>query len=326
MAESAVIALDIGGTKLAAAAYDETGRVLAVVRTPSAPALLDAETLWRAVLSQLDKIDAEIAGRELLGVGVGCGGPMRWPSGVVSPLHIPSWRDFPLRARIQRRYSSVPVHVHNDAVCVAIGEHWRGSGRGRGNVLGMVVSTGVGGGLILDGRLINGSTGHAGHIGHVVVDPGGPLCLCGARGCLTAFASGPKLVEWARAAGWRSRDGDTAQHLAADAVRGHPQAIAAMQRAGRALGIAIASVARLCDLDVVTIGGGVSQAGPLLFEPVEVTLREYLRMPFGRGLRVVPTALGQEAGLIGAAALILAADRYWRPPAVRSRASDAREA
>jgi glucokinase len=94
-----------------------------------------------------------------------------------------------------------------------------------------------------------------------------------------------------------------------------------MQRAGRALGMAIASVARLCDLEVVAIGGGVSQAGPLLFEPVEAALREYLRMPYGRGLRVVPAALGQEAGLIGAAALILAADRYWQPAAARSRAA-----
>jgi glucokinase len=213
------------------------------------------------------------------------------------------------------------VHVHNDAVCVAVGEHWRGAGRGRANVLGMVVSTGVGGGLILDGRLINGAGGQAGHIGHVIVEPDGPRCPCGARGCLTVVASGPKLTEWARAAGWRSRDGETAQHLAADAVRGHPQAIAAMQRAGRALGMAIASVARLCDLEVVAIGGGVSQAGPLLFEPVEAALREYLRMPYGRGLRVVPAALGQEAGLIGAAALILAADRYWQPAAARSRAA-----
>lgn len=320
MADAAVIALDIGGTKLAAGAYDQSGRVLAVVRTPSAPAVLDAETLWRAVLGQLDKVDAEIAGRELLGVGVGCGGPMRWPAGVVSPLHIPSWRDFPLRARLQRRYPGVPVHVHNDAVCVAVGEHWRGAGRGRANVLGMVVSTGVGGGLILDGRLINGAGGQAGHIGHVIVEPDGTICPCGARGCLTVVASGPKLTEWARAEGWRSRDGQTAQHLAADAVRGHPPAVAAMQRAGRALGMAIASVARLCDLEVVAIGGGVAQAGPLLFEPVEAALREYLRMPYGRGLRVVPAALGQEAGLIGAAALILAADRYWHPPAARARA------
>ncbi len=173
--------------------------------------------------------------------------------------------------------------------------------------------------MILDGRLVNGATGHAGHIGHVVVEPDGPHCPCGGRGCLTAIASGPKLAEWAKAAGWKPRDGDTAQHMTADAVRGHPLAIAALDRAGRALGIAIASVARLCDLEVVAVGGGVSQAGPLLFEPVEAALREHLRMPFGRGLRVVPAALGQEAGLIGAVALVLAADRYWHPPSSRAR-------
>lgn len=314
MAEPAVLALDIGGTKLAAGAYDRTGRALAVARSASAPASSDEQTLWRAVLGLLDELSPEIAGRELIGVGAGCGGPMRWPAGMVSPLHVPAWRDFPLKDRLEQRYPGLPVRVHNDAVCVAIGEHWRGAGRGRDNILGMVVSTGVGGGLILDGRLINGATGHAGHIGHVIVDPQGPLCPCGARGCLTAFASGPRLAEWARAAGWRSPDGDTARHMAADAARGHPLAVAAMERAGRALGIAIASVCQLCDLDVVSIGGGVSQAGPLLFEPVEAALREFNRLPYGRRVRVVPAALGQEAGLIGAAALILAPDRYWHPP------------
>jgi glucokinase len=192
-------------------------------------------------------------------------------------------------------------------------EHWRGAGRGRDNVLGVVVSTGVGGGLILDGRLIAGASGNAGHIGHIVVDPEtGPECVCGGRGCAEAIARGPALVAWAQAEGWRPDQKDaTAKELADEGALGHPIGIAAMRRAGRALGIAIASATALCDLEVVSVGGGLSQAGPMIFDPLEESLRAHARLDFTRKVRVVPAALGQSAGLVGAAALIFAADRYW---------------
>jgi glucokinase len=238
---------------------------------------------------------------------------MEWPAGVVSPLNIPGWRSFPLRSRLAERLPGIPVRVHNDAICMVAGEHWRGAGRGRHDVLGMVVSTGVGGGLILDGRLIAGASGNAGHIGHVVVDPDtGPVCTCGGRGCVEAIARGPALVAWAQAEGWRPDSEDaTAKELADDGALGHPVGIAAMRRAGRALGIAIASATALCDLEVVSVGGGLSQAGPLLFDPLEESLRAHARLDFTRQVSVVPAALGQSAGLVGAAALIFAADRYW---------------
>ncbi|MEV1167181.1 ROK family protein [Nonomuraea sp. NPDC049784] len=137
------------------------------------------------------------------GVGVGCGGPMTWPDGEVSPLNIPGWRGFPLRARLAARFPGMPVRLHNDAVCLAVAEHWKGAGRGAADMLGMVVSTGVGGGLILNGRLVNGRTGNAGHIGHVIVEPdGGPRCGCGGHGCLEAVARGPALTAWALDQGW----------------------------------------------------------------------------------------------------------------------------
>jgi glucokinase len=225
----------------------------------------------------------------------------------------PGVASFPLRERLQERFGGIPVRVHNDAICVVAGEHWRGAGRGRGNVLGMVVSAGVGGGLILDSRVISGASGNAGHIGHVVVEPaGGPLCSCGARGCLEAIARGPALVAWAQRAGWRQGQPDaTAKDLADDGAQGHPVGVAAMRRAGRALGISIASAAYLCDLEVVSIGGGLSQAGQILFDPLQETLHAHARLAFVRDLTVVPAALGQNAGLVGAAALIFAADRYW---------------
>ncbi|SEG46010.1 glucokinase [Thermomonospora echinospora] len=305
------LAVDIGGTKLAAALVEPGGRIAHYDRMQT-PVDLDAEGLWRSLEALLDKLLAEAGGGDLAGVGVGCGGPMRWPSAEVSPLNIPAWRDFPLRERLRARHPGLPVRVHNDAICMAVGEHWRGAGRGRDNVLGMVVSTGVGGGLILGGHLIDGASGNAGHIGHVVVDPEGPPCKCGGRGCLEAVARGPGLVAWAQEQGWRpDRAEVTGVELADDARRGHPVATAAMRRAGRALGVAIASATHLCDLEVVSVGGGLSQAGPLLFDPLEEAFRAHARMDFAREVRVVPAALGQTAGLIGAAALVFAADRYW---------------
>jgi glucokinase len=309
-----VLAVDVGGTKLAAGLVEPGGRVLTWTQVPT-PAGLDAEQLWRTldalITSVLERADVTTAG--LAGCGCGCGGPMEWPAGVVSPLNIPGWRGFPLRSRLAERLNGTTVRVHNDAICMVAAEHWRGAGRGRDNVLGMVVSTGVGGGLVLDGQLIRGASGNAGHIGHVVVDPEtGPLCGCGGRGCAEAIARGPALVTWAQAEGWRPDQQDaTAKDLAGDGALGHPIGLAAMRRAGRALGIAIASATSLCDLEVVSVGGGLSQAGPLLFDPLEEALRAHARLAFTRQVRVVPAALGQSAGLVGAAALILAGDRYW---------------
>lgn len=304
-----VLALDIGGTKLAAGMVDGTGRLLASERIET-PAL-DAEGLWSTLVA--------LAGRtvdlaEVSGVGVGCGGPMQWPAGIVSPLNIPVWREFPLLDRLRALVPNVPVRVHNDAVAVAVGEHWRGAGRGVDNVLGMVVSTGVGGGIVSGGRLVDGASGNAGHIGHVVVDPDGPDCVCGGRGCLEAISRGPAIVAWAMERGWRpgARQSATGQDLTADASRGDPIAAAALTRAGEAIGIALASVTHLLDLEVVAIGGGLAQAGPLLFGPLEAAFRRHARMAFARDVRVVPAALGQEAGLVGAAALVVAPDdRYW---------------
>jgi glucokinase len=309
-----VLAIDVGGTKLAAAVVDSEGRVsgYGLAATPQGPDT-DAERLWRALVALLDTVVAPDDLDELAGVGVGCGGPMRWPAGVVSPLNIPAWRDFPLLERLEERFAGVPVRLHNDAVCTAIGEHWRGAGRGRDNVLGMVVSTGVGGGLVLGGRLINGASGNAGHVGHIVVDRDGPECSCGGYGCLEAIASGPRLTGWAAAQGWRSSAGVSGEALASDAARGHPVARAAMKRAGEALGVAIASATHLCDLEVVSVSGGLSQAGQLLFAPLEQAFRRHARMDFARDLQVVPAMLGQQAGLVGAAALVLARDSYWSP-------------
>ena len=243
-------------------------------------------------------------------------GPMVWPSGEVSPLNMPAWRGFPLRKRLAEEFASDRVLIHNDAVGLTVGEHWKGAGAGTANLLGMTVSTGVGGGLILNGRLNHGASGNAGHVGHVVVEPDGPVCDCGGRGCLEAIASGPNTVRRALDEGWRPGPGVSADGvaLAAAAAAGDDLALRNLARAGRAVGTAIASCASLLDLEVAAIVGGFSQSGPPFWEPLRQAFATHAGLPFAAACRVVPGRLGETAGLLGAAAFVLVPDRYgWDP-------------
>lgn len=288
-----VLALDIGGTKLAAGLV-VAGRLLTRVQRPT-----PRTDVWDAVRALLDEARQ---GRSVRGVGIGCGGPGDLVAGTVSPLNIPDWREFPLRRHVREHVPDVPVELANDAICVALAEHHHGAGRGHDDMLGVVVSTGVGGGLVSRGRIVMGRTGNAGHIGHVVVDPDGPGCECGGRGCVEAISSGPRLLRWAVEQGW---DGPAdGRALAEAARRGHPVATAAYERAGRALGLGLASAAAVCDIDLVVVGGGVSATGPLLLEPAAAAMGEYGRLEFLAPLRLVAAELGQDAGLVGAAALV----------------------
>ncbi|MCP9949208.1 ROK family protein [Actinomadura madurae] len=180
---------------------------------------------------------------------------------------MPRWRGYPLVAAVQRLVPGVPVSLAGDAQCMALGEWWRG-GHGGSSLLGIVVSTGVGGGLIIDGRPWTGRTGNAGHIGHVVVDHDGERCVCGARGCLETIAGGPSMVRWALAQGWTHAPGrPDAKALAAAARAGASIPLAAFHRAARALATAILNTAAVLDVRDVVIGGGVAAAGDLLLAP-----------------------------------------------------------
>ena len=297
-----VLALDVGGTKLAAGLVAADGSVLAHDRIATPPDG-DAETLWTAVTGLLDGLLARTS-MSYDGVGIGCGGPMRWPEGLVSPLNIHGWRDFPLLDRVRDRYAGDrPAAIHNDAVALAVAEHRWGAGRGHDNVLGMVVSTGVGGGLVLGGRRIDGTSGNAGHVGHVVVEPDGPPCPCGGRGCVEAVARGPVVAEHAVRLGWTGEA--TGIAVAAGARAGDPACVAAFERGGRAVGIGIASVVALLDVDVVSVGGGISQAGEVFWAPLRAAFAEHGGMEYVRRCRVTTPELGPLAGLSGAAALVL---------------------
>jgi len=303
-----VLALDVGGTKTAAGVVRRDGEVVTYVRaaTPQSSGPQDAEDVWACVVDVLDQVVAE-EGDRYEAVGIGCGGPMEWPAGVVSPGNMPAWRGFPLLERVRERYAGDrPIAIHNDAVALAVAEHRWGAGRGKDHVLGMVVSTGVGAGLVVGGRRVDGRTGNAGHIGHTIVDPDGEVCRCGARGCLEPIARGPAIAAYAVALGW---DGEQSGIAVAQGAReGHPACIAAFDRAGRAVGRAIASAAALLDLDVAVVGGGVSQAGDVFWTPLRASFHDHAGYGFVTSCRITEPMLGPTAGVAGAAALVLATD------------------
>jgi glucokinase len=216
--------------------------------------------------------------------GVGCGGPMAPEGEAVSPLNIPAWRDFPLRSRLAE-LTGLPTHVDNDAKALALGEGWVGAARGVDDYIAMVVSTGVGGGIVLDGRLLDGAGGNAGHIGHVIVEPNGRACGCGARGCLEAEASG----------------------LAIRAATGADPAAAGddeRRRVGTLVGRAVASVANLLDLRLAVVAGSVALGyGETFFAAAQAELDARARISFAQGARIVPAGLGEAGPLVGAAAV-----------------------
>lgn len=295
------LCLDIGGTKIAAALADSGGALVYNAIRPT-PVSTDADQVWAVVAAVINDA-VRAADTPIAAVGIASAGPIDLPSGTVDPINIGSWNRFPLRDRVAAAVPGVPVALGGDGVCMALGEHWLGAGRGARFVLGMVVSTGVGGGLVLDGRPYAGRTGNAGHVGHVVVEQDGKLCTCGGHGCVETVASGPWMVRWARDHGWSAPPGAGARELAAAAETGDALAGRAFHRGAGALAAMIASVGAVCDLDLVVIGGGVANSGRLLFDPLRAKLSDYAGLDFIRGLRVLPAELGGQAGMIGAARL-----------------------
>ncbi len=285
------LAVDIGGTKLAAGRVADDGEVLdhrsaptlattaaEAAATPPTPA--DAEALWQRLVAVVDEVRQ---GHEVI-CGVGCGGPMAPGGTTVSPLNIHQWRDFPLRARLAE-HLGLPVAVDNDAKALALGEGWRGAARGVADFVAMVVSTGVGGGIVLGGELLEGAAGNAGHIGHVVVVPDGVPCACGGRGCLEAEASGTAIA---------GRIGRAAAEAPADE----------RERAGRLVGRAVGSVANLLDLRLAVVAGSVALGfGDDFFRAAQAELDRRSQISYARGARIIPAGLGAAGPLVGAAAV-----------------------
>ncbi|NEC88883.1 ROK family protein [Streptomyces sp. SID12501] len=301
-----VAALDIGGTKIAGALVDGHGRILLRAQRPT-PALEAGESVMRAV----EEVVAELTGPPLwvraTAVGIGSAGPVDASAGTVSPVNVPGWRGFPLVERVRAVTGGLPVELIGDGVAITAAEHWQGAARGHDNALCMVVSTGVGGGLVLGGRLHPGPTGNAGHIGHISVELDGDPCACGSRGCVERIASGPNIARRALANGWQPGSGGdiSAAAVAESARTGDPIAVASFTRAAQALAAGIAATAALVEIDVAVIGGGVGKAGDVLFTPLRAALKTYATLSFVQRLEIVPAQMGTDAGLVGAAAAAL---------------------
>ena len=279
----AVLAVDIGGTKLAVGIVDGHGAVLVEAR--EATNGRDAEELFDR-LSDLLAVVLDGASVRPVGVGVGCGGPMSGSPAnrLVSPLNIPQWSDFPLSRRLVEA-TGLPTVVDNDAKALALGEGWCGAAAGCRDFLAMVVSTGVGGGVVLDGRLLDGASGNAGHVGHVVVEPDGPPCACGSQGCLEAVASGPAIAR---------RTGRPAAEAS----------VAVRREVGDWAGRAVGAVVNLLDLGLVVVAGSVALGfGDDFFDAAQEALDRACGLSFTRGARIVPAGLGAAGPLVGAAAV-----------------------
>lgn len=311
-----VLAVDLGGTHARAAAVTAAGRIVARRQAPTA-----ADAGRDAVLDRVAGAVTEAAGAVGLGpdvlVGVALPGAVDPVNGVLyfAP-NLPGWRDVPVRDLLEGRLGR-PVALGNDLNAAALGEWRYGAGRGTRHLVFIGVGTGVGGGVIVDGRLLLGRHGLAGELGHAVIALDGPPCHCGRRGCLEAHTSGWAIARDAQRlldAGVPSllpdllaeRGGELDGPLVTLAAQREDElAIEVLAGAGRALGHAAASFAHIFNPEVIAIGGGVIAAGPLLFDPLQEALAERLLNGFDRDLRVVPSALGQDAGLLGAAVLAL---------------------
>lgn len=297
------LALDLGGTKVESALIDSEGQILPGSRARRPTGRDSAtENLEDAVAAVLNDSLKSAQSIRIDGVGIGAAGPVDLDNGTVSPLNLPAWREFPLVDHVRSLVGTLPVAMQMDGLCMTLSETWKGAARGFNNVLGMVISTGIGGGLVVGGAPAPGASGNAGHIGHVqVAGFGDPECSCGGRACLESIASGPSSVKWAQSQGW---DGDSGEQLSMDAGVGNELAIRAIERSGRAIGLAIGSASCLLDLDAVVIGGGFSRVGAPMFDAIRKGVNEHDGLGFSSRLHLLETSLGDAGPLIGAAALI----------------------
>ncbi|WP_051063076.1 ROK family protein [Ilumatobacter nonamiensis] len=300
-----VLAIDIGGTKFAAGLVNAKGELIDRARVE-----VERDVVPEAHYTSLAGMVTEMMDRardqhqvRIRAVGVGAAGPVGRGLVTVSPINIPAWRRFPLRARLEET-THLPVYGDLDAKALALAEGWLGAAQGHPNFCALTVSTGVGGGVVLDGELLDGATGNAGHIGHVIVEPGGRRCGCGAQGCLEAEASG----------------------LAIEAITGRPPSeptYEIMQRTGRLVGLAAASVCNALDLSLVVVGGSVALGfAATFFHSAQVTLDEHVKLSYSRGARITPSRLADSGPVIGAGAVawrgVRRARRLGRPPSGES--------
>ncbi|MEJ5223838.1 MAG: ROK family protein [Anaerolineales bacterium] len=301
------IAVDLGGTQIRAALYPSEGTTPLDVR--KIPTLSRSGTTFERMCNLIESIWPKQM--DVLAITVASPGPQDPETGVFfSAPNIPGWENFPLRQKLQERF-----HCHilmgNDANLAALGEWMFGAGQGHKHLVYLTISTGIGGGVIVNNQLLTGARGLAGEMGHITVLPGGPLCGCGQRGHLEAIASGPAIAQYvneelARGAHSILRPSPdlSARDISAAAEKGDTLAIQALARAGQFIGQSLASIVHIFNPSIIILGGGVSRSGALLLNPLRAALEAHIMdRAFLTGLEITTANLGDDAGLLGALAL-----------------------
>ena len=299
------LAIDLGGTKIEAALVDETGAILEGSRhraETGAAAASDPSVLPRALDAVIDACRDDPRWGHVTAAGIGSAGPIDRTAGTIAPINLPAAHGFAIVDATRRASGLGDVHLRLDGTCIALGEAWLGAARGVRNAIVFVVSTGVGGGILSDGRVVSGGSGNAGHLGQVVVER---IETDAAAATVEQLASGPHVVAWARAQGWT---GATGEELAAAYRAGDPLAAAAVARSARAVGIGLANAATLLDLELAVMGGGFSFVTDDYPAKIEAAVRAAAVNAYAARLPVVRAALGGDAPLVGAAALVHRAD------------------
>jgi len=316
------LGIDLGGTKIIAALVDRQGRILARDYRETMPADGQAAVIARMIDAACTVMEAGgVNASQVAAVGVAAPGPIDAESGVVTaPPNLPGWKDVPLR-RLMEEDLSVPTWLENDANAAALGEHRFGAGKGTRHMIYVTASTGIGGGLILDGQLYRGATGAAGEIGHITLLPKGPHCGCGNRGCLEALASGKAIAREARERVSRGvptligdlAEGDldqiSAKLVAQAAAQGDIPAREIIEEAMSYLGLGMASLVNLFNPELIVIGGGLTKMGELLFDPVRRIIARTAFRSSAEAVEVVPAQLGDDVGVLGAAAVAMGAKK-----------------
>jgi glucokinase len=307
--ERVVIGVDLGGANLRTALLSTDGEVL-----DKRSEATRASEGWKVVVSQIVKgiaLQRELAidrGLRVAAVGVGAPGIILMDKGVVvkSP-NFPDWNNLPLRDHLEQALM-VPVVIENDANAAALGEQWRGAGRGINSMILLTLGTGVGGGIVLNNRIWQGADGMAGEVGHMTLIPEGRLCGCGNRGCLEMYASARGIVQsYVEMSGLSAEEASkaTSSGVYHSARAGEPAARKAMKLMGHMLGIGIANLINIFNPQMIVLGGRVKDAWDLFIDAThEEVMRRAFQAPAER-TAIVPSALGDDAGMVGAAAVAL---------------------
>lgn len=297
------LAIDLGGTKVEAALVSADGVVDPATRFrgPTGAASSREDIVRSVVETTRQAFESLPVGANLIGVGIGSAGPINLVDGTTSPINLPAAAGFDIVGAVASAVDpGTDVVLRLDGTCIALAEHWKGALRGTVNAMGIVVSTGIGGGIIINSQLVAGRSGNAGHLGQMQFRRRRPE-LPNAPWTLEGRASGLATVRWARAHGW---SGATGEELAADYAAGSPIALRAVRRSATSVGEALCSISTLLDLEKVAVGGGFSRVAPDYLDLVQVAATDSALTEYAGAVRVVPSGLDSDGPLIGAAALV----------------------